>query len=77
MTNWRLLVKHQNLWSKPPRPGDLVEVGYDAEFERPFIGVVTEVREESFGCVLVNGSPKWCDLYDLKPVKNSAARESI
>jgi hypothetical protein len=70
-------VKYQNLWNKIPAQGDLVEVGWDATADSPFIGVVTEVRtspgdgeqKQMMGCVLVNGKPKWCDLYDLKPVK--------
>jgi hypothetical protein len=73
-------VKHQNLWLKSPSPGDLVEIGWNSDEERPFIGVVTEIREavfeererrQAFGCVLVNGKPKWCDIYDLKPVKSA------
>ena len=72
--------KYQNLWINPPIPGDLVEIGYDTRAEKPFIGVVTEVRNsvfpdresrQMFGCVLVNGNAKWCDLYDLKPVKKA------
>ena len=67
-------MRHRNLWSKPPSPGDLVEVGYDAGSAKPFIGVITELSEtgekvKSYGCVLVNGKPKWCNIYDLKPVK--------
>ena len=69
---------HYHKWNKQPAPGDLVEVGWDATNNEPFIGVVTEVRDQAFtdrdkaqafGCVLVNGKPKWCDIYDLKPVK--------
>ena len=71
-------MKYQNLWNRLPAPGDLVEVGWDSSSDSPFIGVVTEVRstprdvieqKQMMGCVLVNGKPKWCDLYDLKPVK--------
>ena len=70
-------MKYQNLWNNPPSPGDLVEVGYDCHSEKPFIGVVTELaktqatnaKSKAYGCVLVNGQPKWCDIYDLKPVK--------
>lgn len=69
---------HYRKWDKQPAVGDLVEVGWDAGNSEPFIGVVTEVRDpvfqdrdriQAFGCVLVNGKPKWCDIYDLKPVK--------
>jgi hypothetical protein len=75
--NWRYWVKYHTLWNKAPAPGDLVEVGWDSMSDQPFIGVVTEIRDavfeerdrqQAFGCVLVNGKPKWCDIYDLKPV---------
>lgn len=67
-------MKHQNLWFNPPSPGDLVEVGYDAQCSKPFIGVITELadtgsgRERAYGFVLVNGKARWCNIYDLKPV---------
>ena len=70
-------MQNRNSWSRPPQTGDLVEVGWDQVNNEPFIGVVTEIRDpvfndhprmQAFGCVLVNGNPKWCDLYDLKPV---------
>jgi len=67
-----------NDWFRPPIPGDLVEVGWNSQRNEPFIGVVTEVntqqfddrdRQRAIGCVLVDGNPKWCDLYELKPIK--------
>lgn len=75
-------MSNQNKWYRPPKTGDLVEVGWDPGNNEPFIGVVTEVRKpvfddrdrmQAFGCVLVNGIPKWCDLYDLKPIKKRRA----
>ena len=77
------MMNENNGWSRPPQPGDLVEVGWDSGNNEPFIGVVTEVRntvfqsrnnKKAFGCVLVNGDPKWLDLYELKPVKETEVR---
>tara|TARA_E500000331_G_C17239787_1_gene706509 strand:- start:1527 stop:1760 length:234 start_codon:yes stop_codon:yes gene_type:complete len=69
-------MKYLSFWNKAPTPGDLVEVGWDHKNSKPFIGVVAEVRDDpraqnqiqAPGLVLVNGKPKWCNLYDLKPV---------
>ena len=77
------MTTENNGWSRPPKPGDLVEVGWDHGNEEPFIGVVTEVRKtlfqdlgrkKAFGCVLVDGDPKWLDLYELKLVTESIMR---
>jgi len=70
--------RYKNLWLRPPALGDLVEMGYDATVEKPYIGVITQIespssnkrlflRKKTFGCVLVNGVAKWCNIYDLKP----------
>lgn len=68
--------EYQKLWIEPPEPGDLVEIGYDSISGKPFIGVVTEIRQKTnfdtvsqLGCVLANGKSQWCDLYKLRPVK--------
>ena len=50
---------------KNPSPGDLIEIGWDVESRKPYIGVVTELTEDSV-CILVNGNKKWCTLKEMK-----------
>ena len=73
--------KYKNLWSRPPATGDLVEIGYDSSLEKPFIGVITQLKQEkeiirkkAFGCILLNGVSKWCNIYDLKPASQNVRK---
>ena len=70
--------KNQSIVNRLPEPGDLVEIGIDHDTGKPYIGVVTEIREKSpgdgqiYGSVLVNEKVKWVDIYKLKTVKRKS-----
>ncbi len=57
--------------SELPTPGDLIEIGWDNSSQKPYIGVITELSEDSV-CVLVNGNKKWCNLKEMKRVSKKS-----
>ena len=50
-----------------PTLGDLIEIGWDIVSRKPYIGVVTELTDDSV-CILVNGRKKWCTLKEMKKI---------
>ena len=51
--------------NKFPHAGDLIELGWDIKAQKPYIGVITEMSEDSV-CILINGKKKWCTLKEIK-----------